>query len=744
MFFLKFILPLAMVGFAHTANAQQSKQPNLAALNESGFVMAPGNAAYPINESWRSITQMMQFAATFDSIVQEIEAVVCSPQLNKGVLVVGEADHFYRYIFARLATRPNSPCAGMWHVEIDINKIESGHSYVGEVDQYWRDKILTPSESKNVVLYFNSLGGLIGLGSHRGDDTGIEQEYASNITSGKLRTVAFMNKYDYNETFRSKNAYVIAAFAQKVILPPVEMFQAAELVQTYLQSLYPHLKLNERELNYLLKYSNYYMPNRTEPERSMNVIEKLIREKGSSNRDTQSHAVTIETAHPYSDNTTLSWVIEYPEARELQLVFDLFDVENNYDTLTIKSAKGDVLEVLTGNKGAHRTKFYPFSKLLLEFKSDSTGPAQGFRISQVIESRYTEYTFTVNDVRTAIMTLAQVPQWLVNKDYSVIRNLRAMLDSDVVGVEEGKRDLVRLSKNGYVAGRTDDRPVGTIMLAGPTGTGKSYIAKKMAEFTGQRLITFDMTSYKEPESFETFQEVLARSLVNTPYAVYLFEEIDKASIEVLDQLYFMMDEGVFYDRYQKPLFARGAFLIFTTNAASDTILNNPKSPDLRRLVMDDLQKHFRMSFLNRFDAISIFTPFSAAEYGQLARIISNKKIASIKEFFYWTLSVDEATYDYIAVKGRSDRFGARPMERVVESVLGLGIAEYQMEYGAIDEGAVLEIAKLPEENKFSFKVEGGMGITYEVDPNNNAGLLQLLKHQSLRSLDKFFQWYRSE
>lgn len=736
-----FLVSLLFLVGVSTSFAQNNKQPNLAALNESGFMMGPGNASYPVNESWRAITQMMQFTSTFDSIVQEIEEVVCGPQLNKGVLIVGEADNFYKYIFARLATRPNSPCFGQWHVEIDINKIESGHSYVGEVDQYWRDKILAPSDNKNVVLYFNSLGGLIGLGSHRGDDTGIEQEYSSNITSGKIRTVAFMNKYDYNETLRSKHSYVLAAFAQKMILPPVEMVQAAELIRTYLGTLYPYLKMPERELNYLLKQINYYIPNRSEPERSMNVIEKLIREKGSSNRDARPHAVVIETAHPYLENTNLSWTVDYPEAKELQLAFDSFDVENNFDTVTIKNAKGDVLDVFTGNKGTFRTKFYPTNKLVIEFKSDTTGNAQGFKISQVVEGRYAEYTFTHEDVRTAVMVLAQVPEWLMKRDFSIIRDLRANLDSDVVGVEEGKRDLVRIAKNGYVAGRTDDRPIGTVMFAGPTGTGKSYIAKKMADFTGQRLVTFDMTSYKEPESFEVFQEVLARSLTNTPYAIYLFEEIDKASIEVLDQLYFLMDEGIFYDRYQRPLFARGAFLIFTTNAASDTILNNPKSPDLRRLVMDDLQKHFRMSFLNRFDAVSIFLPFSDQEYGQLARILTNKKLLAIKEFYDWTLSVDDATYNFIAVKGRSDRFGARPMERIVESVLGTGIAEYQMEYGPLDENTVLTIAKLAAENRFIIKV-GDKSLEYEVDPDSNSGLFKFNLNMFSQPLVKLFDWTR--
>ena len=327
-----------------------------------------------------------------------------------------------------------------------------------------------------------------------------------------------------------------------------------------------------------------------------------------------------------------------------------------------------------------------------------------------------KYTFKREDVRKAILTIAQVPAWLMTRDYTVVRELQGKLDGDVVGVAEGKRDLVRLAKNGFVAGRTDEKPVATTLFTGPTGTGKSYIAKKMAEFMGMRLITMDMTSYKDPSTFRAFQDTLANHLTNTPYAFYLFEEIDKASIEVLDQLYFMMDEGIFYDKHQRPLFARGAFIMMTTNAASDTIVNNPNAPNLRDLVMADLQKMFRMSFLNRFDAISIFKPFTDAEFAQLAKTLINKKLALTKEFFTWSGSVDQGTYDYVARVGRSPVFGARPMERLVENVLGTGIADYQIARAVIPDEAVLAWTKLQGPNDFRISVNRDT-MNYTIAPN---------------------------
>jgi ATP-dependent Clp protease ATP-binding subunit ClpA len=720
----------ANVGFA------QSKEPDLQSLSQSGFVMGPGNGSYPISETWQRYVNVMKSAATFDRVVKEVENVVCGPAQNKSVLLIGEPNEFYKYIFARIASRAGSDCNGLWHVEIDENKIESGHRYVGDVDEYWNKNILDPADRKNVVLYLNSLGGLIGIGSHANDDTGIEREYASNISSGRLRSVAFMDKFDYNETSRSKHAYVIESFATKIILPPVEQAEAAELVRSYLSALHPNLILADDELNYLLKMGAFYLPNRPEPERSMSIINKMINGAGGAGKELKNNSVTIETAHPYAVNANLTWEVNYPDANELQLSFDFFETEKNYDNLFVRDMSGNTLDIITGSLGAHKSKFYGTNHLILNFKSDTENVGNGFKISTVIGATYKAHQFTLEETRNAVMTVAQVPQWLIDRDFSIIKNLKAKLDEDVVGVTEGKIDAVRLARNGYVAGRTDDKPIATMMLAGPTGTGKSYIAKKLADFTGQRLITIDMTSYKEPSSFKTFQEVVARNLTNTPYAVYLFEEIDKAAVEVLDQLYFMMDEGVFYDQYQRPLFARGAFILMTTNAASDTILTNPKSPDLRKLVMDDLGKHFRASFLNRFDAVSIFLPFSDAEYNQLAHVLIDKKIAKMKEFYNWTMSLDAGSYDYVGWNGRSEKFGARPMERLVESVLGGGIAEYQLEVGIIPEKAKIQLSKLSGANLFKLVVNG-KSVNFEVDPSNN-GINMFWKMKQL-PLQQFFK-----
>jgi ATP-dependent Clp protease ATP-binding subunit ClpA len=722
--------------------------PDLFTLKESGYIMGPGNLSFPVSESWKKPTSFMKEIDIFDAIADRIEGIVCGEEQNKSVLVIGEPSLAYLYLFARMAgPRPSSKCpADMWHVELNVSKVESGHKYVGEVDQYWQDKVLKPVDQKKAILYLSSIGNLVGIGSHSNDETGIEREYVSNITSGRMRSIAFMDKYEYNEMVRSRNSYVLEAFADKIILPPIDSIQAYKMAWTYLKVLYPNLKITEKDMQYIIKNIAYYQPNRNEPDRSLSVINSLVRGSGPVRESKpEEFLVTIESAHPYPVSSRSEYFVEQINFDAVQIEFESFDLEANYDFLEIYDGNNEkaLLAKVTGKLAPNtKTAFFGTNKLKLVLISDNSGSNQGFKIGKVFGKKITSHTFSREEVRKAVLVVAQVPQWFVDRDFSIIRDLEKNLNSDVVGVAEGKRDLVRLAKNGYVAGRTDEKPVATVMLAGPTGTGKSYIAKKMADFMQMKLITLDMTNYKDVSSFKSFQEVMARNLTNNPYAIYLFEEIDKAAMEVLDQLYFMMDEGVFYDTYQRPLFARGAFMIMTTNAASDVILHDPNNPDLRSLVMADLKKNFRMSFLNRFDAISIFKPFTDAEFYQLANTLVRKKLSKIKENFDWTMTVDKASIDYIATKGRSPEFGARPMERLIENTLGIGIAEFQLAQGAIPEAAVVQIIKSVGENDFHIEVNG-IGLDYTIDPSNNGHLLglvpNLLRDISSLKISKFFR-----
>jgi ATP-dependent Clp protease ATP-binding subunit ClpA len=456
----------------------------------------------------------------------------------------------------------------------------------------------------------------------------------------------------------------------------------------------------------------------------MNVLLSLIRQNPMKRTLFRTE---IKSKNPYGANSKEEFIIDRPDASALQLSFEYFQTEKGRDRLRIYDFHTNThLQDLTGKLGKINSMSFDTNKLRMEFLTDGSVEDKGFKIDGILEQKLADITLTITQVREAIMEMVQVPEWIINRDYTVVRDLPGMLDADVVGIHMAKKAVIKAFKVGYVAGRTDEKPAGALLLVGPTGTGKSYIAKKAAEFMNMKMIVLDMTQYATAESFDRFLDTVANNLILYPYAVYLFEEIDKADTRVLDRLFFMMDEGIFYDKNQRPLFARGSMVMMTTNAGHDLIVRERNNPNLQRLVNLELQKFYRPSFLNRFDSIPIFLPFSKAEFHQLATIMTMKKVKKMKEYFDWNATVSEEVIKFMGENGGSDLYGARPMERMVENVISVGISEYQINRGTIEFGDSFVISKVRGEKlKFKISVNGRGGMDYEVDMDNNSGLVDL-------------------
>lgn len=705
----------------------RGNRPRLDKLRKTGFIIGPGDNSYKVHKSWKELTKLMaDDMDVFDNVVNEIESVVCGDQQNKSVLLVGEPTDTVKYIIGRLASKKAyEKCPEkLWHVEIDTNAIVADHMYVGQVEGHYREYISEPSKNKDVVLYFTDLEPVVGMGSSSNHHTGIETNLMQDIRLGALRVVAFLNKNAYRHIKSGKFAHVVYGFGREIRLDDLKLKQIDKLVNKFIALNAPQMIWTDEVSEHFTKTLNHYSPSGYEPQRSINAINAIIRSQWYY----KTHFVNYDTGNPYAANAKKDYLIAFSEYDEVQLFFKRFDTEKSKDELFVLDGSGKVLDVFSGTLGHFKTRFYKTNKLKLKFTANGTVEKTGFRIDRIIgrkkNNKAKSYAITKDDVRRIIMQTVGVPDWLINKNFNIVKNLRNKLDEVVVGVEEGKRDLVRLSRIGYVAGRTAEKPVATVMFVGSTGTGKSYIAKQVARAMNMKLITLDMTSYQTPYDLDRFLEVMSKNLTINPYAFYLFEEIDKAAKNVLDQLYFMLDEGVFYDKHQKKIFARGAFMIFTTNAGEDIVVKEQDNPRLREMVMRALQQVYRMSFLNRFDAITIFYPFSNSEFLDLARIMVKFKKQYLTVDYGWKLAVDEGTIRYMAKHGRSKLYGARPMERLVENIISIGIAEYQIFERPILEGETIKITKdNTSKNTFKITVSGdtSTALTYEIDPKNNSG-----------------------
>ena len=592
---------------------QAQAAPNLKTLSKSCFILHDPSGKYDISPEWEEPAKVMNRLPILPELTKRIKDVVTASHGNKSVLIVGDASSAYRYFLASLAVSGDQELAKFAHLEIDLPKIVEGHTLLGQVQEYWQKEISKPALGEDIILYISNLSSMIGLGASNRSSTGVETLFAPNIQGGKLRSIAFIDYFNYSRV-RSDNNYVINSFGDTVFLPEYGSNDINGILLNYSRAYIPQLKLTEPHVNYIKDIIGYYQPNKPEPQRTLTVLKELVT------------------------------MMEEALSKNGRFVMD---------KATLKAAS---------------------------------------------------------------MKAAQVPDWIIAKDYSVLKDLPDKIRSRFIGQDEAVNGVVRLSRIGYGGGRTDEKPVASIMFAGPTGTGKTYLSKLLSRSLDLKMITMDMTTYRSTTSMDRFLSVMTDNLTINPHAVYVFEEIDKANVQVLDRLYFLLDEGIFYDRNQKPMYARGCFVVMTTNAGYDVIVKNRDKSNVRELFELALLDRFRPSFLNRFDEIAMFRPFTDTEYIDMARLHIRLKADGMKETYNWNLTVEDSIHDLIARESRSLTFGARPTLRMINGILSLGVTNYQIEKAPLEEGSNINLELLSaEDQRFRLSVEGGSSLDYKVN-----------------------------
>ena len=598
-----------LVVFANQAIAA----PNLRTLAKSCFILHDPAGKYEVSPEWEEPAKVMQGLEILPELTKRIRDTVTADHGNKSVLIVGDASSAYRYFLASLAVSGDPQFYKFAHLEIDLPKIVEGHTLLGQVQEYWQKNIGKPALGEDIIMYVSNLNSMIGLGASNRSSTGVETLFSPNIQGGKMRSIAFIDYYNYSRV-RADNNYVINSFGDTVFLPEYSSEDINGILLNYVKAYLPQLKLTEPHVNYIKGIIGYYQPNKPEPQRSLAVFKELLT------------------------------IMEDAIAENGQFVMD---------KATLKAAS---------------------------------------------------------------MKAAQVPDWIIAKDFSVLKDLPGNIRSRFIGQTEAVDGVVRLARIGYGGGRTDEKPVASIMFAGPTGTGKTYLSKLLAKNLGLKLITMDMTTYRSSVSMDRFLDVMTDNLTINPHAVYVFEEIDKANVQVLDRLYFLLDEGIFYDRNQKPMYARGCYVVMTTNAGYDVIVKNRDKDNVRELFELALLDRFRPSFLNRFDEIAMFRPFTDPEYVDMAKLHIGLKASGMKETYNWNLNVDDNIHGLIARESRSLTFGARPTLRMINGILSLGVTNYQIEKAPLEEGSTIQLDLVSEEDKrFKLSVEGGDSLEFQVN-----------------------------
>jgi len=318
----------------------------------------------------------------------------------------------------------------------------------------------------------------------------------------------------------------------------------------------------------------------------------------------------------------------------------------------------------------------------------------------------------VEMVENIVAKMARIPAKSVStSDRDVLRTLERDLKLTIFGQDEAVEALTAAIKMARSGLRDDEKPIGSFLLAGPTGVGKTEVTRQLAMCMGVELIRFDMSEYMErhtvsrligaPPGYVGFDQggLLTEAVTKNPHAVVLLDEVEKAHPEVFNLLLQVMDHGTLTDNNGRQADFRNIILIMTTNAgaqemsrASIGFTHQDHSSD----GMEIIRKWFTPEFRNRLDAIIQFAPLDTES---IKRVV-DKLVVELEAKLgnnNVTLELDDAARSWIATRGYDAKMGARPMARVIQEQIKRPLAE-ELLFGTLAKGGHVRITAGPDDS----------------------------------------------
>lgn len=336
---------------------------------------------------------------------------------------------------------------------------------------------------------------------------------------------------------------------------------------------------------------------------------------------------------------------------------------------------------------------------------------------------------TQNHIRKVVSLWTGIPvEKLVSDEKRKLVNMESELHRRIVGQEEAVKTVSRAIRRARSGLKNPNKPIGNFLFLGPTGVGKTELAKTLAEFlfgSENALIRFDMSEYMEkfavsrligsPPGYVGYEEggQLTETVRRKPYSVILFDEIEKAHPDIFDLLLQIMDEGRLTDSQGHTVDFKNTVIILTSNFGTGLLKDKAMGfalgekeasfEDKKRKLLASLKEIFKPEFLNRLDDIIVFSPLTLKEMEEIVDIIMRKIERNVSESNI-TIKLTNPAKEYLARKGYDSDFGARPLNRLIEKEIEDPIALRILE-GELKEGDVVIVDYNPVRDLIIFEKE---------------------------------------
>lgn len=528
-------------------------------------------------------------------------------------------------------------------ISVDISGLEAGTQYRGSFEENIQNLVSEVKEAGNVILFFDEIHQILGAGSTGGDSgsKGLADILKPALSRGDLTVIGATTQDEYRNTIL-KNAALARRFNEvKVNAPSAE--DTYKILQG-IRDLYEkhhNVILPDEVLKAAVDYSIQYIPQRSLPDKAIDLVDVT--------------AAHLAAQHPVTDVHAVEREIAEQKAKQEAAV-------EKEDFETALNAKMRIEE--------------------LEKKIEN-------------HTEDMKVTATVNDVAESVERMTGIPvSQMGSSDIERLKEMNARLKTKVIGQNEAVEAVARAIRRNRAGFDEGNRPIGSFLFVGPTGVGKTELAKQLAlDMFGTKdaIIRLDMSEYSDRTAvskligttagyvgYDDNSNTLTERVRRNPYSIILLDEIEKADPQVITLLLQVLDDGRLTDGQGNTVNFKNTVIIATSNAGFGyESFTGDEEKDMK--IMDRLKPYFRPEFLNRFDAVIEFSHLGKEDLAEIVELMLDEVNQTLAKKDI-TLTVTDAAKAYLAEEGYDEVMGVRPLRRVIEQQIRDKVTDYHLDH----------------------------------------------------------------
>lgn len=613
---------------------QQQHQPHTSQQTSDSF----------LNKIGRNLTEEARNNQLDPVIGRESEvrqaAEVLSRRIKNNPILVGEAGVGKTAVVEGLAqaiVKGDVPASikDKEIISIDVSALEAGTQYRGAFEENVQKLLEEVKAQGNVVLFIDEIHQIIGSGSTGGDSgsKGLSDILKPALSRGEISIIGATTQDEYRNNIM-KDPALARRFNEVVVNEPskADTIKILKGIKENYEN-HHHVKIDDEVIETIVDLSIQYMPGRMLPDKAIDLMD-------------------ITAAHISSRNT----------------VVDKVEIEKEIEAL--EAEKLQVVEQEDFNRA---------QELQMKIK------ALKDKLSAGVESNHV----TKEDVSATVERMTGVPvSQMDDNEIERLKHMQSRLASKVIGQDEAVQAVAKAIRRNRAGFDDGNRPIGSFLFVGPTGVGKTELAKQLSlELFGttESMIRLDMSEYMDQTAvskmigttagyvgYDDNSNTLTEQVRRNPYSVILLDEIEKAHPQVLTLLLQVLDDGALTDGQGNTVNFKNTIIIATSNASFG-------EDHERTSIYEELKGYFRPEFLNRFNAIVEFKHLAKEDLKQIVELLLQdvQEVVARKSI---DMEVTERAKDWLVEHGYDQALGARPLRRLIESEVRDSITDYYLDH----------------------------------------------------------------